>query len=76
MTSGEPAGVGPERLIAQVEAAGYTATLPRPPAGNAEPPGTADDPDPSRASRVMKAMLMMKKIEIEALEKAYAGVTV
>ena len=35
-----------------------------------------NDPDPSRANRVMKAMLMMKKIEIEALEKAYAGVTV
>jgi predicted 3-demethylubiquinone-9 3-methyltransferase (glyoxalase superfamily) len=33
-------------------------------------------PDPSRANRVMKAMLQMKKIEIEDLEKAYAGATV
>jgi predicted 3-demethylubiquinone-9 3-methyltransferase (glyoxalase superfamily) len=34
------------------------------------------DPDRSKASRVMKAMLGMKKIEIEDLEKAYAGVGV
>ena len=32
------------------------------------------DPDRSKANRVMKAMLGMKKIEIEDLEKAYAGV--
>ena len=34
------------------------------------------DPDRSKANRVMKAMLAMKKIEIEDLEKAYAGVGV
>jgi predicted 3-demethylubiquinone-9 3-methyltransferase (glyoxalase superfamily) len=31
------------------------------------------DEDPARANRVMKAMLQMGKIEIEELEKAYAG---
>jgi predicted 3-demethylubiquinone-9 3-methyltransferase (glyoxalase superfamily) len=31
------------------------------------------DPDASKANRVMKAMLQMKKIEIEDLERAYAG---
>jgi predicted 3-demethylubiquinone-9 3-methyltransferase (glyoxalase superfamily) len=31
------------------------------------------DPDPARANRVMKAMLRMSKIDIEALKKAYAG---
>jgi predicted 3-demethylubiquinone-9 3-methyltransferase (glyoxalase superfamily) len=29
------------------------------------------DPDPARSQRVMKAMLQMKKIEIEGLKKAY-----
>jgi predicted 3-demethylubiquinone-9 3-methyltransferase (glyoxalase superfamily) len=29
------------------------------------------DPDPTRSQRVMKAMLQMKKIEIEGLKKAY-----
>jgi predicted 3-demethylubiquinone-9 3-methyltransferase (glyoxalase superfamily) len=31
------------------------------------------DPDPAKARRVMEAMLTMKKIDIEALKKAYAG---
>jgi predicted 3-demethylubiquinone-9 3-methyltransferase (glyoxalase superfamily) len=31
------------------------------------------DKDPERAQRVMKAMLQMKKIEIDQLEEAYAG---
>ena len=31
------------------------------------------DPDPKKADRVMKAMLKMKKIEIDKLEKAYQG---
>lgn len=31
------------------------------------------DPDKEKASRVMQAMLKMKKIEIEPLEKAYRG---
>jgi predicted 3-demethylubiquinone-9 3-methyltransferase (glyoxalase superfamily) len=31
------------------------------------------DPDPAKAKRVMEAMLKMKKIDIEALKKAYAG---
>ena len=30
-----------------------------------------DDPDPEKSERVMSAMLKMKKIEIEALERAY-----
>jgi len=34
------------------------------------------DPDASKANRVMKAMLQMKKIEIEELERAYSGVGV
>jgi predicted 3-demethylubiquinone-9 3-methyltransferase (glyoxalase superfamily) len=31
------------------------------------------DPDPAKAQRVMQAMLQMKKIDVAALEKAYAG---
>jgi predicted 3-demethylubiquinone-9 3-methyltransferase (glyoxalase superfamily) len=31
------------------------------------------DPDPARSQRVMKAMLQMKKINIEALKRAHAG---
>jgi predicted 3-demethylubiquinone-9 3-methyltransferase (glyoxalase superfamily) len=31
------------------------------------------DSDPAKASRVMQAMMKMKKIDIEALKKAYAG---
>jgi predicted 3-demethylubiquinone-9 3-methyltransferase (glyoxalase superfamily) len=32
-----------------------------------------DDPDPQKAKRVMEAMLKMKKIDIAALQRAYAG---
>ena len=31
------------------------------------------DPDPEKAGRVMKAMLQMKKIDIDALKRAHAG---
>ena len=31
------------------------------------------DPDPAKSKRVMEAMLKMKKIDIAALERAYAG---
>lgn len=31
------------------------------------------DPDPEKSGRVMTAMLKMKKLDIEALERAYAG---
>jgi predicted 3-demethylubiquinone-9 3-methyltransferase (glyoxalase superfamily) len=31
------------------------------------------DPDPAKSGRVMRAMLQMKKIEIEPLKRAYAG---
>jgi predicted 3-demethylubiquinone-9 3-methyltransferase (glyoxalase superfamily) len=31
------------------------------------------DPDPEKSQRVMTAMLQMKKIDIEGLERAYAG---
>lgn len=31
------------------------------------------DPDPEKSGRAMKAMLQMKKIDIAALERAYAG---
>ncbi|HEY2783853.1 MAG TPA: VOC family protein [Fimbriiglobus sp.] len=31
------------------------------------------DPDPAKSGRVMQAMLQMKKIDISALKKAYAG---
>lgn len=31
------------------------------------------DPDPEKAGRVMKAMLPMKKLDIEELQRAYAG---
>jgi predicted 3-demethylubiquinone-9 3-methyltransferase (glyoxalase superfamily) len=36
-------------------------------------PELLGDPDPERASRAMAAMMTMKKIEIDALEKAAAG---
>ncbi len=32
-----------------------------------------NDPDPARAERAMRAMLGMKKLDIAALERAYAG---
>ncbi|MGH3898155.1 MAG: heavy metal translocating P-type ATPase [Pseudonocardiaceae bacterium] len=44
-----PAGVDSAVLIAQVEAAGYTAELPRLP--TATPAETVDEPDPTRPSR-------------------------
>ena len=31
------------------------------------------DPDPEKSGRVMQAMLQMKKIDIDGLERAYAG---
>jgi hypothetical protein len=31
------------------------------------------DPDPQKVDRVMRAMFDMKKFDIAALEKAYAG---
>jgi len=31
------------------------------------------DPDPARSQRVMQAMMQMKKIDIAALDRAYAG---
>jgi predicted 3-demethylubiquinone-9 3-methyltransferase (glyoxalase superfamily) len=37
-------------------------------------PRLLGDPDPARAQRAMKAMLSMKKIEIEELERAAAAV--
>ena len=32
-----------------------------------------NDPDPAKSKRVMKAMLQMKKIDIEILKQAYEG---
>jgi len=31
------------------------------------------DPDPEKSGRVMKAMLQMKKIDIDTLKEAYEG---
>ena len=31
------------------------------------------DPDPVKAQRVMKAMMGMKKIDIDEIKRAYAG---
>jgi predicted 3-demethylubiquinone-9 3-methyltransferase (glyoxalase superfamily) len=36
-------------------------------------PKLLNDPDPEKSRRVMDAMLQMKKIEVEGLQKAYAG---
>src|SRR6201991_1838349 len=49
-----PDGIDPAQLVAVVEAAGYTAELPRPPAGPADiagPAATGDEPDHTRALR-------------------------
>jgi len=32
-----------------------------------------NDPDPEKSQRVMKALLKMKKIDIEALKQAFVG---
>src|SRR5918997_3131490 len=46
-------GVAVDDLVAQVEAAGYTASVPLPPASSAAAPdaGPADEPDGTRALR-------------------------
>jgi predicted 3-demethylubiquinone-9 3-methyltransferase (glyoxalase superfamily) len=36
-------------------------------------PKLLSDPDPKRAGRVVQAMLAMKKIDVNALERAAAG---
>ena len=36
-------------------------------------PEMINDPDPAKSQSVMKAMLQMKKIDIEKLKQAYAG---
>lgn len=36
-------------------------------------PEMLQDPDPEKAKRVMAAMLAMKKIDVDALKKAYGG---
>jgi predicted 3-demethylubiquinone-9 3-methyltransferase (glyoxalase superfamily) len=36
-------------------------------------PGLLGDPDPEKSGRAMKAMLTMKKLDIDALERAHAG---
>jgi predicted 3-demethylubiquinone-9 3-methyltransferase (glyoxalase superfamily) len=36
-------------------------------------PEMAGDPDPAKSSRVMEAILKMKKIKIDELKRAYAG---
>ena len=36
-------------------------------------PELLGDPDPEKSKRVMEAMLKMKKIDIKALQEAYAG---
>ena len=46
-----PAGVDPATLIAQVEAAGYTATLPRPPVTEVVADDEDGDPAPTRTLR-------------------------
>ncbi|ABW15097.1 heavy metal translocating P-type ATPase [Parafrankia sp. EAN1pec] len=48
-----PGGVDPTVLVAQVEAAGYTAELPRPPAADLEPAAgvAGTEPDPTRPLR-------------------------
>jgi predicted 3-demethylubiquinone-9 3-methyltransferase (glyoxalase superfamily) len=38
-----------------------------------ELPKLLTDPDPAKAERVMKAMLQMKKIDVDALKRAAAG---
>jgi len=36
-------------------------------------PKLLSDPDPARSTRVMKAMLTMKKLDLHALQRAYDG---
>jgi len=35
--------------------------------------GVMGDPDPARRARVTEAFLKMKKLDLQALEKAYRG---
>jgi hypothetical protein len=36
-------------------------------------PALVGDPDPEKAGRTMKALLQMKKLDIEKLESAHGG---
>ena len=48
-----PDGIDPAALVAQVEAAGYTAELPRPPSDDASEPAAAPAPPPAHRPRLV-----------------------
>ena len=58
-----PEGMDPAELVAQVEAAGYTATLPQPGAGT----DPAADPDPARPLRVRLLASLALSVPVVAL---------
>jgi P-type Cu+ transporter len=60
-----PGGIDPAVLVAQVEAAGYRAELPRPPAGPDEDEGSEDDPTrPLRNRLITSAVLAVPVIAL------------
>ncbi|CAN5488657.1 heavy metal translocating P-type ATPase [soil metagenome] len=52
-----PEGTNPDDLIAQVEAAGYTAQLPKPRGTSADSPDTTDDPEPDETAPLRTRLL-------------------
>ncbi|WP_018504937.1 heavy metal translocating P-type ATPase [Parafrankia discariae] len=69
-----PGGIDPTVLVAQVEAAGYTAELPRPPAADLEPAtGVASaEPDPTRSLRHRLITSIVLAVPVIALAMAPA----
>ncbi|MGH4014781.1 MAG: heavy metal translocating P-type ATPase [Pseudonocardiaceae bacterium] len=62
-----PDGLDPVALVEQVQAAGYTAELPRPPRPDGEPAAVADQEDPTRSLRDRLSTSVVLSIPIIAM---------